>query len=164
MHRAFVHDHRRWGPIALGLLVLVAVGVAVDWNRSKLPSTMRGRLGAPPVITIEWRTVGHGVEPWSGVGLAEQVRQALSAHGVAVSQNGRSPGLDPTYLLAGTVGRRGDRNEIGMQLVRVQDGATVWASTFWRDPTDLQSLVSDLAATVAQVLETEVSPDRRAAR
>jgi TolB-like protein len=45
-----------------------------------------------------------------------------------------------------------------MQLVRVQDGVAVWASTFWRDPSDLESLASDLAGAVAQVLKAETSP------
>jgi hypothetical protein len=46
-----------------------------------------------------------------------------------------------------------------MQLVRVQDSVAVWASTFWRDPSDLDSLASDLAGAVAQVLAAETSQD-----
>jgi TolB-like protein len=179
MHLASAHGHRRTVAVALGLLVLIAAGVAVGWNRSRTRLTVHAGFGAPPVITIAWRTVGHEVEPWSGVGLGEQVRQALNARGVVVSQSGaplgtprpgsakalatRARRLNPTYLLAGTVSRKGERSEIGMQLVRVQDSATVWTSTFWRDATDLESLVSDLAVTVAQVLETETSHERRLA-
>jgi TolB-like protein len=109
------------------------------------------------VLAVVWHAVGKDVEPWSGPGLAEQVRRALDARGIAVSDDRGSRPQQATYVLEGTVGRKDGRSEIGMRLIRVQDGMAVWASTFWRDQNDLQSLVSDLAVAVAEVVETERS-------
>jgi hypothetical protein len=133
---------------------------------------------APPVVALVWRSVGPEVDPWSGAGLEELVRRALAAEGVAVRPTwdtrdtapaadvkalaslGRR--LDVAYTLGGTVGRHDRRSEIGMQLVRVRDGSPVWSSTFWRDQADLESLPSELAAAVGEVLKTEMRRrDRR---
>jgi TolB-like protein len=171
-------EHRRAAVSAIGLLVLVATAIAITWQRSRTRSTTDlESTNPPPVISIAWQAVGEDMEPWSGVGLGEQVRQALNARGIVVTDDRASPAkptpggaealaalgreLSATYVLGGTVGRKGKRSEIGMQLVRVQDGAPVWSSTFWRDPSDLQSLASDLAVAVAQVLETESSRNSR---
>ena len=159
--------------IAVGLLVLAAMAVALSLSSGGMRSTAQAPVSAPPVITIAWRSVGQDVDPWSGVGLGEQVKHALSALGATIvpdtgartSLSTGSPGAlaavgrerHASYVLGGTIGRKGRRSEIGMQLVRVQDSATVWTSTFWRDPTDLESLALDLALTVAQVLESEAS-------
>lgn len=105
------------------------------------------------------------------------MRHALNARGVSVIEDrafhdaplsgdmerlaARGRRLNALYVLGGTVGRRGERSEIGMELVRVEDGAQVWTSTFWRDPTDLDSLASELAETIAEVLAGELSRARR---
>jgi hypothetical protein len=153
--------------------MLVAVAIAVGWYHGRTRSSRAlARAGKPAVVAVAWRPVGTDVEPWSGLGLGNQVEYALGTLGVVVAHDtglrvpplpggpealadlGRQ--LNATYVLGGTVGRKGPRREIGMQLVRVKDGATLWTSTFWRDAADLESLASDLALTVAQVLETEV--------
>jgi TolB-like protein len=167
-------EHRRAAIVGLGSLVLVVIAIVVVWQRGGTRPTMSlGSKPPPPIIMITWDAVGEDVEPWSGVGLGEQVRHALHARGVVVTDGNarlgtRSPNgpedlatrgrlVHATYVLGGTVGRKGRRSEIGMQLVRVQDGATVWTSTFWRDPTDLDSLSSELAVTIAEVLTGELS-------
>jgi TolB-like protein len=153
---------------AIGALGFLATALSNSCDRGRSAAAKPGA----PVIVIAWRSVGHDIEPWSGVGLGEQVRQALRARGVvhadsrtvpiihsssepvALASLGRE--IDATYVLGGTVGRKGERSEVGMQLVRVHDGAPIWSSTFWRDPNDLASLAADLAATVDQVLEAEL--------
>jgi hypothetical protein len=160
------------GPIALVAILVLAMAVLVSRSRGR--SSTLSSVGAAPVITLAWNPIGKDVEPWSGLGLGEQVRRALHAEGVAVTDDGLGGTLGPagdaeslialgrkanaTYVLAGTVGRKGERSEVGMQLVRVRDGVLVWASTFWRDPGDLESLASDLAAAIAEVLEAETCP------
>jgi TolB-like protein len=126
----------------------------------------------PPVIMTYWRSVGRDVEPWAGVGLGEEVRRALTARGLAVSPD---PGPEEhpvedsadlaalgrarkaTYVLGGTVSRKGSRSEIGMRLIRVQDGSALWNSMFWRDQDNLATLASDLAIAVAQVVGSDLS-------
>jgi TolB-like protein len=172
---------RSWTPalrrgdavIALTLVALVATAITLGWRRTgKDSGTSDTSITTPPVLVTSWRAVGRGVEPWSGVGLGEEVRRALTARGFVVADGGDSGGRrandlhalaslgrerHATYVLGATVGRKGERSEIGMQLVRVQDSAPVWSSTFWRDPSDLVSLATDLAFAVSQVLESERS-------
>jgi len=164
---------RRGVVITLALIASVVTAVGLAWQRVGRRSTPPGiAINTPPVIMTSWRAIGQDVEPWSGVGLGEEVRRALSARGIVVTDGGDlrvrrtddvgalaalGRELDATYVLGGTVGRKGERSEIGMQLVRVRDGAPVWASTFWRDPSDLMSLAADLALAVSQALESEES-------
>jgi TolB-like protein len=69
-----------------------------------------------------------------------------------------------SYVLGGTVGRKGQRSEVGMRLVRVRDSAPVWAATFWRDQSNLNTLASDLAVTVSQVVQAETARVGRLSR
>jgi TolB-like protein len=161
---------------ALAALVLLAVAVLfakVGGGRTAMVTGHRQPDRSPPMIALVWRSVGSDVDPWSGAGLEELVRRALAARGVAVRraedtqdaafvadvQGLASLGrrLDVAYTLGGTVGRRDQRSEIGMQLIRVRDGSPVWSSTFWRDQGDLESLPSELATVVSEILRTETN-------
>lgn len=176
--RPWCGGHLRATVAAIGLPVFVATAIAVTWQRRQQSSvTDLESTKARAIISVAWEAVGKDMEPWSGVGLGEQVRQALNARGIVVTDRepftaqptpGGAEALatlgrrrNATYVLGGTVGRKGVRSEIGMRLVRVQDSALVWNSTFWRDQSDLQSVASDLAAAVVQVLQAESSHSRR---
>jgi TolB-like protein len=176
-----VLHHRYAAAVAVGLLVLTATAIAVALHRGRTGSTMvLAPISAHPVIAIAWRAVGQDVEPWSGVGLGEQVRHALSARGMLVTDHSALLGdlasdtpdglavigqkQRALYVLGGTVGRKGQRSEVGMQLVRVRDSAPVWAATFWRDQSNLNTLASDLAMTVWQVIEAETTRVGRLSR
>jgi TolB-like protein len=172
MRREVLRVNRRVLAGILAVLATVSVLAHRHWGGS-------GTSGAPSVqrvvLSLAWRAVGRDVEPWSGLGLAEEVRHALEVKGFVVTQDeersdsagsrasllARARRLNATHVLEGTVGRRGDRSEVGMRLVRVHDGEAVWSSTFWRGPEDLGSLPADLATVVAQVLQKEASKPAR---
>jgi TolB-like protein len=160
---------------AVGTTALLAT--LLLWKRDQeRTESVGGTTAGPPVIALTWRAVGRDVEPWSGLGLGEEVRRALTARGLAVSPD-PGPGEHPvedstdlaalgraqkaTYALGGTVSRKGSRSEIGMRLIRVQDGSALWNSIFWRDQGNLATLASDLAIAVAQVVGSDVSRTAR---
>jgi TolB-like protein len=117
---------------------------------------------------------GNGTDPWSGPGLAEEIRVSLASAGAVrirradpstvstlvggsdstvAANHARRAGAD--YVIIGTVGRRAGKTEIGLRLVRASDATTAWSGTFWRSSADLSTFAADLAAAVTEAVATE---------
>jgi len=136
---------------------------------------------APSILVVSLSVSGNGTDPWSGPGLAEEIRVALAAGGAVrirradpstVSKpvgasdstgaaiHARRAGAD--YAIIGTVGRNAGKAEIGLRLVRASDATTAWSGTFWRSSTDLSTFAADLAAAVTEAVTTERVEQARA--
>ena len=170
-----------------GLRVTVLVAVLVTATAAGL--RLRGAASArttplsrvPSIIVLPLSVSGNGADPWSGPGLAEEIRGAIAA-GSAVRIRRTDPSMaskpvgasDSTgaaiharragadYAITGTVGRNGGKSEIGLRLVRASDATTAWSGTFWRASTDLSTVAADLAAAVAEAVTTERAKQGRA--
>ena len=111
----------------------------------------------PVVITIApFRVVGAGTEPWSGLGLAEEIRLALARQPGIVVRSGDSTSTKAAdYAMTGTVSRASARSEIGVEVARVRDRAVIWTGTFWRTPADLSLFAGELADVVVQAVRLD---------
>jgi TolB-like protein/DNA-binding winged helix-turn-helix (wHTH) protein/Flp pilus assembly protein TadD len=69
---------------------------------------------------------------------------------------GRDLGVD--HVLDGSVRREGDRVRIAVQLIRTEDGTTVWSERFDRRPEDIFAVQDEIARSVAAALEIALSP------
>jgi len=69
---------------------------------------------------------------------------------------GKALGVDA--VLEGSVRQIGARARINLRLIKVADGAQLWADNFDREITDVFALQSDLALQVASVLKATVLP------
>ena len=116
-----------------------------------------GRTLGPVVIAIApFRVVGAGTEPWSGLGLAEEIRLALvKLPGIVVRSADSTSAEAADYTLAGTVSRASARSEIGVEVTRVRDRAVIWTGTFWRTPADLFLFAGELADAVVQAVRLD---------
>ena len=153
---------RRWSPtIVVTLAVLVVTLGAGGWWRWRQTSGTQPRGGITLAVT-PFRAVGAGVPPWSGTGLAAEVRDALDAvSGISARLAGRAEKPAADYLVGGTIGREGTRTAIAIEVVRRMDQAVLWAGTYWRGDADLASLSGDLAQAVALSVRTDAARNKR---
>jgi TolB-like protein len=113
------------------------------------------RSNQPAVIEVAPFTVLGGMEPWSGLGLAEQMRQALQRLPDIVVRVAADSARPAQYVLRGTVSRRGARNEIGVEVVRAREGVVIWSGTYWRAPGDLGAFITDLVDAVLAAIRLD---------
>ena len=66
--------------------------------------------------------------------------------------------LNVSNVLEGSVERYGERVKIVARLERTSDGAQIWSNTYVRQTSDLFSVQSDLAASIAENLKASVNP------
>lgn len=60
-----------------------------------------------------------------------------------------------SYVVTGTIARRGGRSAIGIQILRGTDKASIWNGAFWRAPSDLQLLSMELAELIGQAIRLD---------
>lgn len=151
--------------------------VGLQWSRSHTVSSPRPIAGVATIVVASFAVTAHGIEPWSGTGLAEEVRIALGADkSVVVRRSERrvvaaapapTPDADSAreiaaarrigadYILLGTLGQKARDSEIALHLVRAADASTAWTGTFWRSPADFPSLAGDLAQAVTEAIRAD---------
>ena len=148
---------RRVAALAAGV---IAVAAAAWWGTR--PARPAARRAGPVVLAIApFRTAGTGLDPWSGLGLAAQVRGALdTAAGISarLADGGAPAAAD--YLVGGTLARQGSRSTIAIEIVRGRDRALLWTGTFWRGPGELWSLSDELAQQLAIVVRQDAPNPR----
>lgn len=127
-------------------------------------------IAAQPVVLVLPFLVGERAEASFEQRLFEEVHQALDADTSLRARRGQS-GSGATvdaeahsaagqragahYVVAGHIGWRHDTTEIALRLVRAADGSTAWSGTFWRSPSDLVTVGSDLAAVIAEAIHLD---------
>ena len=153
------------------LITAAAAGLSLRRAASARTTTMSR---TPSILVIPLSVRGTGTDPWSGQGLAEEIRVSLASTGTvrirradpsavstlvgasdstAAANHARRAGAD--YAIVGTVSRKAGKSEIGLRLVRASDGNIAWSGTFWRSSTDLSTFAADLATAVTDALSTE---------
>lgn len=141
--------------IAVTAAAILSAG-AIAWNHRR-GDDGRDPPQRPVVIAIApFRVVGAGTEPWSGLGLAEEIKLALGRFpGIAVRNADSTSVSAPDYAITGTVSRGNGRSEIGVELTHGRDRAVLWTGTFWRTPADLSSFAAELADAVVQAVRLD---------
>jgi TolB-like protein len=174
-------QNRRWVVLLLGAVVVGTIGAGLRWNRSRTIELPPRAGNVATILVTPFAVNGAGSEPWSGSGLAEEVRMALDADNTvairrseptviraALPPNGddvmeiaaaRRIGAD--YVLTGTIGRKERGSEIGLRLIRATDASTAWTGTFWRSQADFPSFAGDLAAAITEAIRAERDRDAR---
>jgi len=160
--------------LVLIVVAVTAAGAGLKWGSARSGKSKLAVSGRPSIIVVPLVPSGSGTDPWSGAGLAEEIRVALAANAAVairradartsgapgkagdsanMAMHARRAGAD--YVLTGTVGRNAGKNEIGLRLVRASDATTAWSGMFWRSPNDLSTFAADLAAAVTEAIAVE---------
>ena len=71
--------------------------------------------------------------------------------------------LGVAHFLEGSVQRAGDRVRVNAQLIDARTDAHLWAQTYDRDLADVFAIQSEIAETIAEQLQAQLSPHERAA-
>jgi eukaryotic-like serine/threonine-protein kinase len=165
---------RRWRTAAMAVLVVVAVGAALVFARSRLrDSAAASRPAAPAsaaVLPFADLSPGHDQQYFSD-GLTEELITALSRidglrvaartsafqfkdRQVDVRDIGRR--LDVGAVLEGSVRRSGNRVRISAQLVSTRDGYQLWADEYDRELADVFAVQDDIARAITAALKVRL--------
>jgi TolB-like protein/AraC-like DNA-binding protein len=68
--------------------------------------------------------------------------------------------LDVSYLLEGSFIKVGDHVQIILQLIKTSDESHLWVNEYNRDWTDIISIQNELAETIANQLDSVITPQR----
>lgn len=147
-----------------GLVFVLASLMVVFWaeRRSSTPDSP-----LPAVAVLPFRTVGEPGAEYLGPGITDSLIANIGKTGqvamrptVAVLKYDR-PGQDPLAagrelgveaVLDGTIQRSGGRVTVTVQLLRVRDGAALWAGSFDEDSTHILAVQDRISAEVASAL------------
>ena len=174
-HRA-PHRHRRWVVrLTAGALVLVALAGVILWLRPKR-SAPASRITTLAVLPFRSQ-VPSSQDDYLGLGMANEIITKISQSGsmtvrptsavrkyttedIDALQAARE--LQADAVLDGTYLRVGDRLRITVNLLRVSDGASLWAEKFDQQFTDIFAIQDRVSQQVAQRLWSKLSPAQQA--
>ncbi len=171
----------RWAASG-GLLVLLGAGVlaAFYWPRTREKAVATAASNAAPrsIAVLPLKTIGAGGDEreYLGLGLSDAliarlgntrrliVRPTSAVRKYADPQQdplaaGREQGVDA--VLDGTVQQDGDRIRVIVRLMRVGDGASLWAGQFDERLTDIFAVQDSISRQVVEGLSLTLSDEER---
>jgi hypothetical protein len=144
--------------IGVGAAVIVVLAALLAMSM-KEPSEPRTAVAADNGLTISLAVepfeVGDSVPgTWDSTAFADSLASRLSmVRGIqATSQTG-----DARFVLRGNVAMKEGRLILATRLGREGKRDTVWTATFWRSASSGNSVLSDLAAAVAEAVFSETT-------
>lgn len=165
--RLELEPRRRWrpglAPVAAAALVLLGLGA---WSGSSPKADLSPvhATTVPRVAVLPFENLGEPSDEYLSVGMAEEISSRLAGlramQVVACSAESRrltARGVEETgrrlrvdYVVSGAVrwDHRANRVRVTPRVVRIADGAQVWADTFDRDATDLLGVQGEIASSV----------------
>jgi TolB-like protein/class 3 adenylate cyclase/Tfp pilus assembly protein PilF len=174
-HRA----HVRWAEIAAALLVLGAIIAGVFFlARRPTTSALRVLDKSIAVLPFENRSEDKanvyftdGVQDEILTYLAKIAdlkvisRTSVLQYKSGVARNVReiAQQLGVANVVEGSVQRSGNRVRVNAQLVDARNDAHLWAQTYDRDLADVFAIQSEIAKTIADQLQTKLSPNEKKA-
>lgn len=173
---------RHWAAIGIGAAGLaIGLGVLLALNVGGLRNWLRGRpaperITSIAVLPLENLT-GDPQQEYFVDGIHDELITQLAQVGSLkvisrtsvmrykkdkppLREIGRELGVEG--VLEGTVRRAGDRLHVTAQLISVRDDRHVWARSYDRDVRGVSMLSSEVARTVAQQLNVQLTPQEQA--
>ena len=169
-------------PVALGLLTLVGAGVlALYYGTQRAVKTEPPAAGgaAPKSIAVlPFKTIGgEGADgDYLGLGLSDALTarlgntQRIIVRPTSAVRKYADPRQDPLQagreqgveaVLDGTVQQNGERIRVIVRLLRVSDGASLWAGQFDERLTDIFAVQDSISRQVAEGLRVTLSDEDR---
>jgi eukaryotic-like serine/threonine-protein kinase len=167
----------RW-MVALAVTALAAGGAfaarrATIRSRAATAAAVAPATTLPAVAVLPLVSVSpDSSDAYLALGMADEITSALSrvagvrvasrsaaaaaqAQGGGVADVARRLGV--SFLLEGTVQRRGDRLRVAVRLVNASDGFTAWSEVYERGTDDLFAVQADIAAAIAAAVRADVA-------
>jgi hypothetical protein len=143
--------------VVVALAALATIALKDEREPSQVPSP-----GLNISLDVEPFAVGDSVgESWDAVGFADSLAAQLSmVRGIQATTGGSST----RFVLRGNVAMKEGRLILATQLGRDGERDTIWTATFWRSATSGSSVLSDLAAAVAEAVFSESARESLASK
>src|SRR5438045_45119 len=162
----------RWAvtTAALLALTLIVAGVAM-FSRNRVPSTLAAPEKSIAVLPFENRSEDKA-NAYFAEGIQDEILTRLSkiADLKVISrtstQHYKSPPenlpeiarqLGVAHILEGSVQKSGDTVRVNVQLIKAANDSQIWADTFDRKLTDIFSVESDVAKSIADQLRVKLT-------
>ena len=161
--------------IAMVVVALVAVVVAVAWRFGTQSDRQSGLAGLRTIAVLPFTPLGEGTSDATlELGMADALITKLSnlpeitvrpTSAVAKYSEVRADPLEAgremqvDAVLEGRVQRAGDRIRVTVQLVRVSDGAPLWADRFDDYFTNIFAVQDSISERMAEALRLRLTPD-----
>jgi TolB-like protein/Flp pilus assembly protein TadD len=176
---------RKWTAIIIGAAVLAAALLAFQFARTRIPAATE-----PPKLTVSTATLDKSVAVLPFENLSSDKENAFFAQGIQdeiITTLSRISGLRVisrtstarytsapenlpeiarqlrvSNVLEGSVQKVSDRVHINVQLIQAENDAHLWAQSYDRQLTDIFSVEAEVAKSIADSLQTTLSPQEKA--
>jgi TolB-like protein/Tfp pilus assembly protein PilF len=178
---------RKWTAIIIGAAVLAAALLAFQFARTRRSAATEGEVPKQTASTV---TLDKSVAVLPFENLSSDKENAFFAQGIqdeiittlsrisglrvisrtSTAQYKSAPENLPqiaqqlrvSNVLEGSVQKAGDRVHINVQLIQADNDAHLWAQSYDRQLTDIFSVEAEVAKSIADSLQTTLSPQEKA--
>src|SRR5216110_3478192 len=172
------HAHVRWAAVAIGLLVVAALGAVVLSFLRKGPARSLATAVEKSVAVLPFENLSEekqnayftdGVQDEILTNLAKIAdlkvisRTSVMQYKRDVAHNLREIGqqLGVTHVLEGSVQRAGNKVRVNAQLINAHTDAHEWADNYDRPVDDVFANQSEIAKAIADQLQAKLSPKEK---
>src|SRR5947207_4631039 len=174
------HAHVRWAAVAIGLLVVAALGAVVLSFLRKGPARSLATAVEKSIAVLPFENLSEekqnayftdGVQNEILTDLAKIAdlkvisRTSVMQYKSGAPRNLREIGqqLGVAHILEGSVQRAGGKVRVNAQLIDARTDKHLWAKTYDRDLADVFAIETELAQLIADGLQANLSPGEKAA-
>src|SRR5438067_9746849 len=174
------HAHVRWAAVAIGLLVVAALGAVVLSFLRKGPARSLATAVEKSIAVLPFENLSEekqnayftdGVQNEILTDLAKIAdlkvisRTSVMLYQAGSPRNLREIGqqLGVAHILEGSVQRAGGKVRVNAQLIDVRTDKHGWAKTYDRDLADVFAIETELAQLIADELQAKLSAGEKAA-
>jgi TolB-like protein/class 3 adenylate cyclase/Tfp pilus assembly protein PilF len=167
-HRA----HVRWAEVAIGLLVLGAIVAAFIFVLRK-PTRAALKIAGKSIAVLPFENLSEDkANAYFAEGIQDEILTRLSKIAdlkvisrTSTQQYQSKPGnlseiarqLGVAHILEGSVQRSGEVVRVNVQLIKAANDSHLWADTYDRRLTDIFSVESEVAKTIADHLRAKIT-------
>src|SRR5213595_2085669 len=174
------HAHVRWAAVAIGLLVVAALGAVVLSFLRKGPARSLATAVEKSIAVLPFENLSEekanayfteGVQDEILTHLAKIAdlkvisRTSVMQYKSGAPRNLREIGqqLGVAHVVEGSVQRAASKVRVIAQLIDARNDAHLWAQTYDRDLADVFAIQSEIAKAIADQLQAKLSPNEKKA-
>jgi TolB-like protein/class 3 adenylate cyclase len=174
------HAHVRWAAVAIGLLVVAALGAGVFSFLRKGPARSLATAVEKSIAVLPFENLSEEkANAYFTEGVQDEIlthlariadlkvisRTSVMQYKSGAPRNLREIGqqLGVAHVVEGSVQRAANKVRVNAQLIDARTDAHLWAQTYDRDLADVFAIQSEIAKAIADQLQAKLSPNEKKA-